>query len=154
MSAIWSDCRGRCFQTNWTYSMPWCGRWNHFSEPGIFFSKKLNVSLLLVWQIIFCSVDFLSGAGEIKSRSTSHLSVIISDGLYCLNVFLSQLYPVLLTHGHVLGDGDRSISASVRLVKQLTQSWNDNDSAGLVNIKIVGKIEWQKYLTKLSRLWR
>ena len=35
-SAIWSDCRGRYFQTNWTCSRPWCGRWSHSSEPGSF----------------------------------------------------------------------------------------------------------------------
>ena len=58
---------------------------------------------------------------DIKARSTSHLSVIISDGLYSLDVLLCQLDAVLLAHGHVLGDGDCSISASVGLVKQFTQ---------------------------------
>ena len=43
---------------------------------------------------------------------------------------------------HILRDGDCSISPSVRLVKKLTQSWNNN-SAGFVN-QNCGKIKSDK----------
>ena len=51
-----------------------------------------------------------------------NLSVLVSDGLDRLDVLLSEGHAVLLAHGDVLRDGDGAVPASVRLVKQLTES--------------------------------
>ena len=55
----------------------------------------------------------------------NHLSILICNGLDKIVVFVRQLYPVLVTHGHVLLHWDCSISPSVSLVEQLTQSCNN-----------------------------
>ena len=51
----------------------------------------------------------------------NHLSILICNGLDKIVVFIRQLYPVLVTHRHVLLHGDRPIPPGVGLVKQLTQ---------------------------------
>ena len=49
----------------------------------------------------------------------NHLSILICNGLDKIVVFVRQLYPVLVTHGHVLLHGDGAVPPGVRLVKQL-----------------------------------
>ena len=56
----------------------------------------------------------------------TYLPILICDGPHTLDVVVRDLDAVLLAHDDVLGDGDRTIAARVRLVKQLAQSWNIN----------------------------
>ena len=55
----------------------------------------------------------------------SHLSILICNSLDTVNVFISNVNTILITHGNILRYRDCPISTSISFVKQFAQSWKD-----------------------------
>ena len=73
---------------------------------------------------------------------SSHFATIVGYPHYGIDVLLGEVHPVLLAQGLVLLDGDSSVPAQVKLLKNIVKC--------CVNIKSVGKrLQWPRKMNTL-----